>query len=184
MTSAVIGLTMAYGVVGLLLLSLHLKSMWSWPVKAGAIGTSLPMFAGTFVALHALMGWPSETVLPAKFQLDAALVEEPTTSSGQTGAIFLWLTPEQRSSDEHDLETSSGENGRVPRAFAVPYSRDLHQRVEALRERLQEGGLVVGQHMPGPSWKRRFGRQDGTINLFAPPPPPLPSKNDKGSSSH
>ncbi|MGI9436129.1 MAG: hypothetical protein ACR2Q4_15090 [Geminicoccaceae bacterium] len=182
MTGAIVGLTIAYGMIGLLLLSLHLKSLWSWPVKASAIGAALPMFAGTFIALQALMGWPSDGVLPARFQLHAALVEEPTASSKQAGAIFLWLTPELRSVDSHEVEEEPAVKPELlPRAFALPYSRDLHQRVEAMRERLKKGGLVVGQHIQGPSWKRRFGRQDGAINLFAPPPPPLLRKNDESS---
>ncbi len=66
---------------------------------------------------------------------------------------------------------------RRPRAFDLPYSRDLHQKVETMRERLARGELVTGRHVRNQSWKRRFGMQDGQIDLEAPPPPPLPAKD-------
>ena len=93
MNGPVILLTTAYVLLCLLLLSLNLKSSWPWPIKAVAIITTVPLLVLTFAALQALMGWPSAADLPARFQLHAALVEEPSTGHDRPGAIFLWLTP-------------------------------------------------------------------------------------------
>lgn len=172
MNGPVICLTVAYAFLGLMLLSLHLKSAWSWPVKAIAIITAVPLFFVTFASLQALLGWPSPSDLPERFQLHAALVDEPSTSHDRAGAIFLWLTP----SNETMTEVVAPETERLPRAFALPYSRDLHERVEAMREALQKGVFVAGRYEQSTSLARRFSQQNGGIDLYTPPPPPMPSK--------
>jgi len=173
MNGPVISLTVAYVLLGLLLISLNMRSDWPWPVKAIAIVTAVPLFMTTFVSLQALLGWPSASDLPEQFQLHAALVEEPSTGDDRAGAIFLWLTPAGKVMDE----AVGPEVSLLPRAFALPYSRDLHSRVEAMRDALQKGDLVAGRHKQGSPWARRFGQQDGGVDLFTPPPPPMPSKD-------
>ncbi|MGI9493056.1 MAG: hypothetical protein ACR2QF_11720 [Geminicoccaceae bacterium] len=177
MNGAVISLTVAYALLGLLLLSLNLKSTWSWSIKAIAIITAVPLFVVTFVSLQALLGWPSASELPARFQLHAALVEEPSTGHDRTGAIFLWLTPAEDAEPEEAMADGAiPEVKLLPRAFVVPYSRELHERVEAMRKALQQGTFVAGRYEGGSPWARRFGQQNGGIDLYTPPPPPMPSK--------
>ncbi|MEM8949496.1 MAG: hypothetical protein AAGA21_10280 [Pseudomonadota bacterium] len=123
-----------YAVIILLLLSLHLKSDWPWSIKTVAIGLTLPAGIGAFLALQSQLGWPSKNALPSEFQLHAALVEEPATGNAEDGAIFLWLTPWQdvvSSSDDADIDAAMLPDRR-PRAFDLPYSRDLHQKVETM----------------------------------------------------
>ena len=177
MNGAVIALTTAYAALGVLLLSLHLKSAWPWQVKAFAIGVAAPLFLATFAAFQALTGWPSDADLPLEFQLHAALVEEPSTGDDQAGAIFLWLTPSPEAEEDGLVDPDGSEVKSPPRAFALPYSRDLHSQVEAMREALQKGQLVAGRHVAGSPLKRRFGQQHGGLDLYTPPPPPLPSKD-------
>lgn len=177
MSAPVLVLTGLYAAIALLLLSLHLRSAWSWPVKSAAISLALPASITAFLAIQAQLGWPSPNALPREFQLHAAVIDEPAPGDAGDGAIFLWLTP-------WDGEPSMEESGidaailsdRRPRAFDLPYSRDLHQKVETMQERLARGELVTGRHVRDRSWKRRFGMQNGEIDLQAPPPPPLPAK--------
>ncbi len=173
-----LALTGLYAAITLLLLSLHLRSGWSWPVKSAAIGLALPASIGAFLAVQAQLGWPSQNALPAEFQLHAALIDEPALDDADDGAIYLWLTPWDGASlmEESSVDAAILPDRR-PRAFDLPYSRELHQKVETMQERLARGELVTGRHKPGLSWKRRFSMQDGQIDLEAPPPPPLPPKD-------
>ena len=162
----------------LLLLSLHLRSNWSWQVKSATTGLVLPTCIMAFLAIQAQLGWPSRNTPPSEFQLHAALIKEPAPGDAGSGAIYLWLTPwdkvpfvEERGVDAALLPD------RRPRAFDLPYSRELHQQVETMQERLARGELVTGRHKRELGWKRRFSTQDGQIDLEAPPPPPLPSKD-------
>ena len=172
-TAPALALTGLYAALVMLLLSLHLKSAWRWPVKSAAIGLALPASIGAFVTIEAQLGWPSHAGMPANFQLHAALVNEPAVEASDDGSIYLWLTPwdEVLPANADDANPS-----QRPRAFDLPYSRDLHQQVQDMQERLARGEMVVGRHERARGWQRRFGQQDGQIALEAPPPPPLPEK--------
>ena len=181
MTDAVgpaVALTGLYSALAFLLLGLHLKSAWSWPAKTAVIGLAFPATIATFLAIQGQLGWPNPAALPARFQLHAALVEEPASAGDASGAIFLWVTPwrDVLVQEVDDVDPSMPSHGR-PRAFGLPYTRELHQKVDSMRERLARGELVIGSHDGGESWKRRFGRNNGQTNLEAPPPPPLPAKD-------
>jgi|GEM_PF-3557873 len=72
-------------------------------------------------------GWPSRDAVPANAQLVSALVDEPDPMSGDPGRIYLWL----------DLGTAA------PRAFSLPYSRALHERVEHALNAVRHGTAVA-----------------------------------------
>jgi hypothetical protein len=164
MTSAVVGLGASYLVIALLLLSLNLRSAWRWPVKAGAIAVTIGFLIVAFLALEAMLGWPTEAAPPARFQLHAALVQEPDRASSSSGAIYLWLSP-------HDAE---GRPSGPPRAYALPYSRALHEQAARAQGRLQEGRPVEGTARRPDSYG--FGSRTYQVELFAAPPAQLPPK--------
>jgi hypothetical protein len=160
MTGAVAGLVASYVVLATLLLSLNLKSAWRWPVKAAAIGITAGFFVLAFVALQAMLGWPTEGLPPARFQLHAALIEEPDRKGGP-GAIYLWLSP----------RNADGEIAGPPRAYALPYSRALHEAAVRAQAGLQAGRPIDGTHRPGD--RNGLATPSVPVELFERPPPPL-----------
>jgi hypothetical protein len=163
--------------LSLALLVLLLRHVWSWPAKASAIVVALPATIGTYLAVEAQTGWPSAAPLPHQFQLHAVLVEEPIAGKDEQGAIFLWVSPWDRvDAAEPEVVDVDALAAPLPRAFALPYSRELHKKVEAMRESLARGEVVTGRMDADPGWQRRFGHQDGTISLDNALPPPLPPK--------
>ena len=165
MTAAVIGLSASYLVLAILLLSLNLKSAWRWPVKASAIAVTLGFLIAGFAALQGMLGWPTETAPPTTFQLYAALVHEPDRLNASNGAIYLWLSP----------RAADGEPGGPPRAYALPYSRALHEQVVRAQERLQQGRPVEGTAGQRPD-QYRLGTRSLQVELFEAPPVELPPK--------
>jgi hypothetical protein len=161
-TGAVLGLVASYAVLAVLLLSLNLKSAWHWTIKAAAIALTAGFFVVAFVAIEALLGWPTEAPPPAQFQLHAALVLEPNRGEGSAGAIYLWLSP-------RDAE---GNISEPPRAHALPYSRTLHEQTARAQARLQEGRPVEGTVEPVPA----LGQNSVQVRLFDSPSPILPPK--------
>jgi hypothetical protein len=154
-----------YVLLALLLLSLNLRSAWRWWVKAGAIVLTVAFFALSFLALQALMGRPTAADPPARFQLHAALIEEPDRGGEHPGAIYLWLT-------EKD---AAGEAAGLPRAHALPYSRDLHQSAARALAQIKDGQPIEG--------RTRKAAGDALlprplqIQLFVAPPVQLPDKS-------
>lgn len=159
MTGAVIGLVAAYAVLGLLLLSLNLRSAWRWPIKAIAIVLTGAFCAIAFLAIEALLGWPTPSPPPVEFRLHGALVQEPDRQ-GSDGRIFLWLTP---------LDPD-GQLIGPPRAHALPYSRALHEQTARAQADLRQGRPIDGA-----TRTRRDGAPQGAdslqVELFAAPPP-------------
>lgn len=165
MTTAAIGLVAAYALLGVLLLSLNLKSAWRWPIKAAAIGITTAFFVVAFVAIEAMLGWPTEAAPPARFRLHAALVHEPDQGAEHGGTIYLWLSPKER----------DGEVTGPPRAYALPYSRELHEATAKAQQRMQDGRPVNGKVARERSG--RYGSRGVRVELFEAPPAQLPPKN-------
>ena len=119
MTLPLIGMGLSYVAVAVLLLTLNLASRWHWGVKAAAIAITTAFFGISYASIAGLIGWPSETRVPEHFQLDWATVVEPDKLTGSSGSIYLWL----EALDENNMPIG------IPRAFRVPYSRDLADRI-------------------------------------------------------
>lgn len=163
MTAAVVGLVASYAVLATLLLSLNLRSAWRWPVKAAAITVTTGFFAVVFLALQAMLGWPTEALPPSQFQLYAALIDEPDRKGRDPGAIYLWLAP----------RNAEGVVTEPPRAYALPYSRSLHEATAAAQADLQAGKRIDGAR---PADSNGLAMPTAPIELFERHPPPLVPK--------
>lgn len=162
MTGAVVGLVASYVVLATLLVSLNLRSAWRWPVKAAAIAVTTGFFVVVFVALEAMLGWPTEALPPEHFQLHAALIHEPSRKEQSPGAIYLWLSP----------RNAEGAIAGPPRAYALPYSRALHEATVRAQADLQEGKPIDGTVNPSVH-PNGLATPSAPVQLFERPPPPL-----------
>ena len=134
MTLPLAGVIASYLVIAVLLLSLNLTSRWHWTVKAAAIATTTGFFAVSYVSIGGLIGWPSEARMPGHFQLHWATVVEPDKLNGLPGSIYLWV----EALDEANIPSGT------PRAFRVPYSRELADRIGRAKERIEQGKDQAG----------------------------------------
>ena len=134
MTLPLAGITASYVLVAVLLLSLNLASRWHWRVKAAAIVITTAFFGVCYLSTTGLIGWPSEARVPEHFQLHWATVVEPDKLNGLPGSIYLWI----EGLDENN--TLAG----MPRAYRVPYSRELADRIGHAKERIEQGADQLG----------------------------------------
>ena len=134
MTSAVLGISVAYVVVGVLLLGMGLTSRLSWWVKAAAIVVTSLFFIEAFFAIKGLLGWPATGPLPARFQLLWARAVEPDAKTGDPGAIYLWI----EELDENNVP------GGTPRSYRLTYMRPLAERSLKARDEIMKGNPQQG----------------------------------------
>jgi hypothetical protein len=92
------------------------------------------------------------------------LIEEPDRQGRNSGAIYLWLSPRQ----------ADGAIGGPPRAYALPYSRALHEATARAQAGPQEGRPIDGRSRPGDS--DGLAAPSVMVELFERTPPPLPPK--------
>ena len=191
MTLPLVGIVASYVAIAVLLLSLNLASRWHWGVKAMAIAITTVFFGVSYVSIAGLIGWPSEARVPEHFQLHWATVIEPDKLNGLPGSIFLWV----EGLNENNIPAGT------PRAFRVPYSRELADRIRRAKERIERGTDQVGtaRELDAPEGRpdedrslagappRRdepgstgdpaaFGQHIPSIDFENMPPPELPSK--------
>jgi len=134
MTLPLAGIVASYVVVAVLLLSLNLASLWHWGLKAAAIVITTGFFGVSYLSTTGLIGWPSEARVPEHFQLHWATVVEPDKLNGLPGSIYLWI----EAVDENNMLAGT------PRAFRVPYSRELADRIGHAKERIEQGTEQAG----------------------------------------
>src|SRR5438128_2528310 len=134
MTTAVLGISIAYVVMGLVLLGMGLTSRFAWWVKAVAIVVTSVFFIEVFYATKGLLGWPGSEKLPAQFQLLWVRVAEPDAKVGDPGSVYLWI---------EELDANNVPMG-VPRAYRLPYSRPLADRSSKAREQIMKGNPQMG----------------------------------------
>jgi hypothetical protein len=134
MTLPLAGVIGSYVLIAVLLLSLNLSSRWHWGIKATAIAIATAFFGVSYASITGLIGWPSEARVPEHFQLHWATVVEPDKLNGLPGSIYLWL----ERLDKNNLPEGT------PRAFRVPYSRELADRIGRAKERIEQGKDQAG----------------------------------------
>lgn len=147
-----------------------LALLWSrWPawLKALLVAgvTAFYFFADGVV--HDIWGWPSADALPERFVLLAAVIDEPTAK--RAGAVFVWVNA---------LE--DGKPAAEPRAFRLPYTKDVHALLNEGTKKIREGVSQLGttepkRGRPGLSWLRP-GSDEQIVKLRDLPRPQLPEK--------
>jgi hypothetical protein len=141
----------------------------AWPKWAKAllvVGVTALYFHGER-AIDGVWGQPSRQSLPERFVLLAAVIEEPGKNTA--GALYVWVNA---------LE--NGKPAREPRAFHLPYSKDLHALLDDGMKKVRQGVSQMGSAEPkggrqGFSWLRP-GSQEQTVKIRDLPVPQLPEK--------
>ncbi len=129
LASIIIWLSIAYALLGVLLLLICVFARIPWPVKAGAIVLTSAFYVVSFFATRWLLGWSSIDPLPPKFKLLGARIVEPHSLEGDSGAIHLWVEA---------LDDDNFPSG-VPRAYRLPYNPRLAEKTEAAIKASAEG---------------------------------------------
>lgn len=129
MTSTVLAVSIAYVVIGVLLLVIALAAPIRWWIKAVAIVVTSGFFLEAFYSTKGLLGWPGTGALPPQFQLLWVRVVEPDRKTGDRGAIYLWV----EEVDENNVPVG------IPRSYKLPYSRPLADKSASAREEIMRG---------------------------------------------
>ena len=129
LTDSIIWLSIAYALLGVLLLVVCVFARVPWPVKAALIVMTSAFYVVSFFATRGLLGWSSTDPLPPKFKLLSARIVEPHSLEGDPGAIHLWVEA---------LDDDNFPSG-TPRAYRLPYDAHLAERTEAAIQASAEG---------------------------------------------
>lgn len=162
-----LSLVLSFAALAFVALLALLWSRWpAWLKGLLIVGVTLFYFFADDL-VHGMWGWPSGDALPARFVLLAAVIDEP--SAKRPGGLYVWVNA---------LE--DGKPSAQPRAYRLPYSKDLHALINESMKKAREGVSQLGTSEPkvgkaGLSWLRP-GNDEQVVKLGDMPVPQLPEK--------
>ena len=144
--------------------------LWShWPawLKTLLVVAVAAFYFVAYDAVLAVWGVPSRDALPERFVLLAAVIEEPTAKT--SGALYVWLNA-----------IEDGKPAAQPRAYRLPYAKDLHALLNEAMKKARQGVSQIGTAEPkvgrkGLSWLRP-GSDEQVVKIADMPMPQLPEK--------
>lgn len=142
----ILGISVAYAIIGALLLLVLVYARLHWSLKAVAVVVTSAFYVISFTEMRGLLGWATTARLPVTFKLLHARIVEPHTLEGDPGAIYLWV----EELDEDNRPSA------VPRAYRMPYSDALAEKTHAAENEIKAGHPQGGRAAD-------FGGGDGSI---------------------
>jgi hypothetical protein len=112
-------IAIAYTVLVAVVLWFVIGSRGNWHLKLPIILAVPALAIGTYFALAYRTGWPTTDTPPKHGLFVSGVIDEPH-------AIYLWLA-----------------TGSKPRAYRLPYSRQLHKQVDEANSESQHGKRVA-----------------------------------------
>jgi hypothetical protein len=93
------------------------------------------------------MGWAApESAMPNKFMVQWVYVLEPDSARDINGGIFLWVTDLENAPRDFTLNLFGyTPDKNEPRSIRIPYSREMHEKMQGIQKMLRDGQKVVGQ---------------------------------------
>ena len=136
-----------------------------WWAKGTMIAMSLWFGLTLFYTVHNFMGWPTlEQVNNERSQILYFQIREPSKKYDDVGAIYLWVRilrsneePEAKSFQElmNPMTWFLYTDKRAPRAYKLPYTKEVHKQLEELtknkNEKGSEGFIEKGDKQEGTS---------------------------------
>lgn len=119
------------------------ESSIKWYLKVACISAFCLFTIIFWTTLHTFLGWPAlKSDMPEKVLIHWVIIKEPNKQTSSKGNIYILLE-----SMQNDKKPFFGYKSLSlePRLFGLPYSRDLHEKMEKeVMGRLREGQLVAG----------------------------------------
>ena len=127
--SVILTLSIAYAMVGALLLVILVRARLPWPAKAVFVAVTSAFYVASFFGTRGLLGWATFERLPATFKLLQVRIVEPHTLPGDNGSIYLWVEA---------LDDDNRPDG-VPRSYRIPYSEALARKTDRAAQEIAAG---------------------------------------------
>ena len=163
----ILALILSFAALALMCVLALLWSRWpAWLKGILVVGVTVFYFYADSV-VHQLSGWPSPDALPERFVLLAAVIEEPNAKTN--GALYVWVNA-----------IEDGKPGAQPRAYRLPYAKDVHSMLNEGLKKVRQGVSQMGTSEPkvgkgGTSWLRP-GNDEQVVKIRDLPVPQLPEK--------
>jgi hypothetical protein len=93
-------------------------------------------------ALDSYLGWPTSEEPPERFILIWGVAIEPDPKTGFEGIVYIWGDPSILENTERGILNYEPEE-QEPRAYKIPYSRELHEGLEGAKKKIAKGEQII-----------------------------------------
>lgn len=122
------------------------SSKTRWFVKAIVTIALLLSISSAWIGLRAIYGFPYNAhPNNESYFLVGSYIIEPNPKTANKGNIFLWLIPKKEDDKKMDWIDRLGlmVNTTVPRAWVIPYDREIHKQLRGLDEARKGSAIAV-----------------------------------------
>jgi hypothetical protein len=162
-------LTLAFIFTTVVLLGLFIRSEWGYPIKAAAISLAAIFYILIYFSIIGMQGWPTEASLPEDVEVVWGYVDPPNKKIGKDGFIVLWV-----------LDRTDESIGKKPRAHLLPYTKEMHKKIEEAKKEQQKGKKTGAKRRSKDKGKKGFVPPDATekqdLMFYKLPPLEVPTK--------
>jgi len=146
------GIPLAFIVLSTLLLWIIIGSKGWWWLKALVVVTTVLFSISLWQSLESLQGWATKEKPPEKFEIKWIDVKEPNKKTGEKGYINVWmrdLNPKKEDKQNKiPILHSKGKNNEA-RLYSLPYSRQMHEQAEKIKQQIAKGKPFYGEIKDG-----------------------------------
>ena len=129
LTSDILLILFIFIFLTVILLIILLRTRINWKFKLLLIIFSTFVYISTYQGMVGFAGWPSEQVLPDKFQIHWTFIKEPDKLTKAEGRIYLWI----EELDEYNIPFG------IPRSYQLPYTPPLEDEILKVQENIEMG---------------------------------------------
>ena len=132
-------------VVGAITFWILNESKLKWYIRTGLI-TSFCVFTIFFYTqIHSFLGWAAaQDDIPDKISIHWVVIKEPNKLLEFEGKIFLLIESVDNNKGIMYKLFGYKQEGIEPRLHEMEYSRNLHEQLQKIQERLKKGQPVLG----------------------------------------
>ena len=137
-------LLLVFGGLGFWILS---ESSVKWYIKTICISIFCFFTVAFWTTIHTFLGWPAdEEDMPEKILIHWVIVKEPNKFQDFKGEIHMLLESAEEIKANTVAKFLGYSRDRIePRLFKLKYSRQLHEQLDEIKDKLKRGQPVMGK---------------------------------------
>lgn len=144
--SGYVGLAVAFVIISTVFLWFFLRTPGHIIIKIILIPVTIWYSLVLYYTVPNLMGWPTSEAIPENSQILAVRIKEPNPKHNDPGAIYFWLNTKPDSEKQkpspatwlNPQKVFSYSSATHPRAYKLPYSREVHKQVVETQRQAQD----------------------------------------------
>ncbi len=129
-----------------------------WWIKTVMVPVCIWFSIAISVSMPSMLGWPSQSELPYKYELFSAKVVNPSLTNGSDGCIFLWIG-DIDPLDGYSIFELYRYDKYYPRGHKIPYTKEMHKKIQKAQKLLKQGRRVMGTNPNGAGKSKGQGKK-------------------------